>query len=373
MMRLWPVNSPIYDPGEDHPQAELLSGVLESACIPQQSIHLEPYSEGWKILVDSAIETGKVEVFIPRNPNEPSKIVSDSRIASKSLPFDQLFSRGYYPQAAVVAEKELQAARESVAANHVANDDSSAPIELHRDLRVLVESLHHVAIACIRTGNNERAESTLSEAIPICESQPHEYAEILTRLLHDLAYTRSLFRSTDEESTIEICREMTQARARAEQLVGREHLETARIMTSQARMLISEFSYSEADQLLLEALRIRTERLGAGHRDVSETLLEISRLNAYQENDDLAEELFLEVIEMREVQCGPHHPDVAEALFHYSDFLMYNRHDGIKAGPVLRRALAIWKETSGLDHPLVTQETGFIHKVLTFDDENSRE
>ena len=159
-------------------------------------------------------------------------------------------------------------------------------------------------------------------------------------------------------------------RQRSEQLLGLEHPETARIMTSQARLLISDFSYSEAEALLNEAIRIQSAALGENSLEVSESLLELARLNAFEEKNDLADAGFRRVLSIREAKCGPDHPDVADVLFHFTDFLIYNRGDGAQAGSLLRRAMKIWSETIGLDHSSVVKESGFIRKVLAVDTES---
>ena len=391
MLRLWPPTSRGGDHGEHLPDEAISAGLSQSAGLVRQSIYLESQPGGWLITVDSAIESGKVELFIPQHREDPVRIVTDSRASSQNLPFAELFSAGHYSEAAAFAEQDLQSIRESAASPvGLAPDDTgensvdpngtcttrrpvfqtgSPPGEkiIGPDGLALVDALRNVAMASVRNGCYERAEAALNEAIAICEAAPAQCPQGLVRLLHDRAYTRYLFRCTDEAATLDVRRELARARERSEQLLGRDHPETARCMTSQARLLISEFSFPEAEDLLIEALRIRMEKLGAGHVDVSESLLELARLNAFREDDDEADEGFQRALAIREAQCGPHHPDVADVLFQYTDFLMYNRRDGAKAGPYLRRALAIWEETIGLDHSLVTRESEFIRKVLAVD------
>gem|GEM_PF-4240698 len=325
------------------------------------------------ITIDSAIETGKVEVFVPQNSQEPIRIVSDSRADSTSKPFDELFFGGHYAEAVIVAERELERIRRSIVASHSTILDAAALDATDPRIRKLVESLHHVAIASLRSGNYTRAESVMNEAIPLCELAPSAYAETLIGLIHDLNYARYVHQCTDEESILELGYELNRAKQRSMELLGSDHPETARLMTSQARLLISEFSYQEAEKLLVDALRIRTNALGTGHRDVSESLLELARLNAFREDNDEADGLFRQVLAIREAECGPNHPDVAEVLFHYSDFFMYNRRDTGRAGPLLRRALDIWSETSGLDHPMVARESNYIRKVLAAGDSPTAE
>ena len=288
-------------------------------------------------------------MLIPGTSDEPVQVVSDTRAASRSLSFDQLFARGHFPEAAIVAERDLQAAREQ-----------SVP-----GGQSLLAALSQVAAACLRIGDSDRAESVLNEAIEICETAPAERAESLVRLLHDRAYVKYLYCCTDEESALEVRQELGQVRARAEKLLGSEHVETARIMTTQASLLISEFAYQEAEELLTASIRIRTRAFGPEHRDISDSLLQMARVHAYRDDDEDADSAFRQALAIREAACGPNHPDVAEVLFHYADFLVYNRSNGSQAELCLRRALEIWNETIGLDHPLVARETAFIRKVLS--------
>ncbi|MEI8016765.1 MAG: tetratricopeptide repeat protein [Schlesneria sp.] len=367
MLRVWPPIHPEEDHEGSHSDAEASIMLPECASLPRQAMHLDAQSGGWVITIDSAIETGKIEFFIPQNRNEAVRIISDTRAESKKLPFERLFSQGYYAEAVLAAEEKLQELRDSITASE--RDSKSGGIQDLTSVRshALVQTLRQIVAASLRSGNYERLESAANEALAVCQQAPTDYAESLVRILHDRVYGRYLYRCRDEESAIEVRRELTTARQRAEQLLGREHSETARIMTTQARLLISDFSYPEAEDLLSEAIRIRTRLLGSEHADVSESLLEQARLNAYREDHDEADEGFQRAIAIREAQFGLHHPDVAEALFHYTDFLIYNRRDTAKAGPLLRRALSIWDATIGLEHSPAARDSEFIRKVLSVD------
>lgn len=369
MLRLWPVPVHVHDQDDRESSSGIADRLLETAGLARQGLKLESQSGGWLITVDSPVETGQVQLFVPQNRDEPARIVADTRGASQPEPFDRLFSEGHYAEAGIVAERELQSVREAVASEmtELSGDRPAVTREfaVSSSGRSLVRALQQVAAACLRNGNYERADTAIGEAIAICERAPDEYSSLLARLLHDRAATMYLHRSADEEGLLAVQREFAQVAARMEQLVGQDHPEMARVMTSRARLLISEFSYVEAEDLLTAALQIRTQALGADHPEVAESLLEMARLHAYREDHSEADELFRKAIAIREAHCGPHHPDVAEALFHYTDFLMYNMQDRVQAGPLMRRALAIWESTIGLDHALVSRETGFIQKVLS--------
>lgn len=323
------------------------------------------------VTLDSVVETGKVELFIPNDRNEPAQIVTDTRRESIYLPFEELYSRGHYAEAEVVAERDLVAARQAAVAIGAASDTSGIPQAAIPDRRTLIEKLQQVAMACLKNGDYERAESAANEAVEICQAAPAEHAADLVRLLHARITTRYLYRCADEESTLEFRRELADLKRGAEKLVGADHPEMARILMTEARLLISEFSYLEAEELLTRAIRIQANTLSPDHLDVSESLLELARLSAFRENNDDADEKFRQALSIREARSGPDHPDVAEVLFHYTDFLIYNQGDSAKAGSLLRRALAIWKETIGLNHSLVTRESGFIRKVLAADTESN--
>ena len=364
-MRVWPPKREEDDYEANSSDAETSFNLPECASLPRQAIHLDAQPDGWMITVDSAIETGKIVVFIPQNRNEPATIVSDTRAQSKKFPFQQLISQGHYAEAAMAAEEKLQELRDSITTYD--RDSKSGAIQnpVSAQSHALVETLRQIVVANLRNANYERMESAAIEALAICQQAPSAYAETLVRILHDRAYGRYLYRCRDEESAIEIRRELASARQRAEQLLGRDHPETARIMTTQARLLISDFSYPEAEDLLAEAIQIRTRFLGSEHVDISESLLELARLNAYREDHDEADEGFQKAIAIREAQYGLYHPEVAEALFHYTDFLIYNRRNGAKAGPLLRRALSIWDETIGLERSPAARDSEFIRKVLS--------
>ena len=365
MLRVWPPKHPEEDHGRSTLDAEVSIKLPECASLPRQAIHLDAQPGGWMITVDSAVETGKIEFFIPQNRSEPARIVSDTRAKSKKVPFERLFTQGYYAEAAMAAEEELKEVRDSVTVDDRDSKSGASQDPASARSHAVVETLRQVVVANLRNANYERMESAANEALAICQQAPSDYAETLIRILHDRAYGRYLYRCRDEESAIEVRRELANARQRAEQLLGREHPETARIMTTQARLLISDFSYPEAEALLAEAIQIRSRLLRSEHTDISESLLELARLNAYREDHDEADEGFQKAIAIREAQYGPYHPDVAEALFHYTDFLIYNRRNGAKAGPLLRRALSIWDETIGLERSPAARDSEFIRKVLS--------
>ena len=373
MLRVWPPKHPDEDSFGSLSDTETSIKLPEFASLPRQAMHLEAQSEGWAIIVDSAVETGKIEFFIPRNQNEPARIVSDTRAESKKYPFERLFSQGYYAEAALAAEEKLQELRDSITTRGRDAKEGTSPDPTSAQSHALVETLKQIVAATLRNANFDRMESAANEALAICQQAPSEYADTLVRILHDRAYGRYLYRCRDEESAIEVRRELASVRHRAEQLLGREHLETARIMTTQARLLISDFSYPEAEDLLAEAITIRTKLLGSEHADISESLLEMARLNAYREDHDEADEGFQRAIAIREAQYGLYHPEVAEALFHYTDFLIYNRRNSAKAGPLLRRALSIWDETIGLESSPAARDSEFIRKVLSVDEDAETE
>ena len=331
------------------------------ASLSRQSVHLEPHPGGWLITVSSPVETGKLQLLLPQNRAESAKIVCDTRNESTFLPFDDLYRGGYYAEAASVAEHELESARHSGRKGSVDCGNQATPADTNQ---LLVKKLHQVAKASQRKGEYERAEAAATEAIAICETAPHEFGLDLIRLEHLRLCIRYFHRASDDASTLDSRREMDQLRKRSEELLGACHPETARIMTSQARLLVSEFSYYEAEDLLKEAIRIQTQTLGDESLEVSESLLELAKLNAFQEKHDEAETEYRKSLAIREKICGPDHPDVADVLFHYTDFLIYNRGDTARAGSFLRRAMSIWSQTIGLDHSLVVKESGFIQKVL---------
>lgn len=360
-MKLWPRRMTTGDGTADFAEqpvdphvAEEVAQLAASACLPWQNVQLDAHPEGWKLTVASPVEGGRVELLIPRQRDVPAAILTDTRHASSNLPSTELFARGQYQQAAYLAERELQRVRD-----HVRTD--GAPV----DAAVLVAALDRLATACLRTGEIERAELLLDEALKLCEVAVVPDAPRLIRLLHDRVYLRYLYRCTDEETAQEVRRELGRVRERAAALLGAEHPETARVLTSQARLLLSDFAYHEAEELLNAAIRIRTQALGPDHPDVAESLLELARLFAYRDDSDEADAAFRRVLSIRETQLGPSHPELAEALIHYSDFLVYTRKDSAQAEVPLRRAMQIWDDTIGRDHPLAAREAGFIRKVLS--------
>lgn len=369
MLRLWPTLAAADDHSDDSPQVNVPDNLRDLASLPRQSVHLGTRDDGWLVTIDSPVETGTVEVFIPRNRMESARILLDSRSESTSRSFEVLYASGYYGEAVAVARKDFDTARHAVV---LAGQEFSLNRILDPcsdECRRFVDSAQRLVMATLRTASAEPVETIAGEALAVCEAAPSEYAQSLIRLLHDRAIARYLSRPADEEQIVDASREFSQIRRRAEELLGTEHPDVARVMTSQARVLISDFSYPEAEQLLEQAIQIRTKALGADHPDVAESLLEQARLHAYREDDEEANDAFERTIAIRQSRCGADHPDVAEALFQYTDFLIYNRRDTAKAGPLLRRALAIWEKTIGLDHSPAANDAVFIQKVLSDDAE----
>lgn len=367
MLKLWPIRKSADRHDDTVSHEDACRQLTNCAALSLQAIHVTPQPGGWLITVNSPVETGTVELFVPQDRETPVRIAADSRANSTPLSFESVFAAGHFPEAVVVAEWNLGAARMAIPSEL----NQAGALARSAEGQALVRALQNVGQASLRSGRYEQAEAALAEAIQICDTAPELYGPILARLLHDRAHSRFLNRCSNEEAMVDVQRELAQARRRAEQMLGQSHPEIARIMTTQARLLVSEFAYAEAEELLDAAIRIRSEALGKDHADTSDSLLEQARLNAYLENNEEADEQFRKVIAVREAACGPNHPDVADALFQYTDFLTYNLRDPAQAGPLLRRALSIWEETIGLEHEQIARESEFISKVLSNRDESS--
>ena len=211
------------------------------------------------------------------------------------------------------------------------------------------QSASQLAIISLRNGNVERAESALNEQFRFANRH-----RLNTRRPSPGCFT------IERISNISIAVPMKRRhwkfaanwiqRQRAEQLVGRDHLEIARILTSQARMLISDFSYAEAEGLLDQAPGFARVNWGPfiqmfpnhcsnwrGSMRIANTMTKPMKGSVRSSRSEKRNVV-------RIILTSPM-PCFSTPIFLCTTARM------AKAGSMLRRALEIWTDTGGLDHP----------------------
>lgn len=351
MINLWEllVHASHRDPGPAQQRASQAASELGSAaCMPWQNISLSPRDEGWVVRIHSTYESGIVEMLIPKDRGQPVRVLEDTRLASRIHDFSTLFRAGRYSEAARVANDALTAAEDEAGLDHPERP----------------RLLYQLAASYMKRGNFHRAEILFEQALDLARHASCFSAAERVHFFSDWALLHFLYRCTTEADYAEAELRFSDAMKLARELLGENHPECARIMTGQARLRLSQFRHSDADQLLTQALQIREQALGPSHEDLAETLLELGRLRAYQDENEEAEAAYRRALTIRETVLGPSHPDVAELLFNLADLYYYNHQQPAEAAQFMLRALDIWEQSLGLEHPLVEREGQFIKTVL---------
>ena len=337
--------------------SEATAELQKSACLPWQNICVSERDGGWLINVGSSCETGVVEILVPKNADKAVSVIQDTRRQSQPLDFATLFSRGRYSEAAHVANAALTALDEEA-------EQTGLTALAGPDTQQRPKLLYNLATAYMKRGNFHRAEILYEQALDVAEHAPCFSDAERVRFFCDWGQLHYLYRCTSDEEYVEAESRFQKALALAEKLLGKEHTEYARVLTGLARLRIAQFRHAEAATLLQEALTVRERTLGPLHEDVAETLLELGRLHAYQDDNLAAEADYRRALTVREQTLGPQHPDVAEILFNLADLYYYNRQQHEDAAQLMLRALDVWQQSLGLNHPLVEREGEFIKAVL---------
>lgn len=351
MINLWDllVHASHRDPGPAQQCASQAAGELRStACMPWQNISLASRDEGWVIHIASTYESGTVEILIPKDRGQAAAVLQDTRRESRNHDFSTLYRAGRYSEAARVANDALTAAEDEGGLDHPERP----------------RLLYQLAVSYMKRGNFHRAEILFEQALDRAGEAACFSAAERVRFFSDWALLHFLYRCTTEADYAEAELRFNRAMELARKLLGENHPECARIMTGQARLRLSQFRHGDADQLLTQALQIREQALGPNHEDLAETLLELGRLRAYQDDNDAAEAAYRRALTIREAALGPCHPDVADLLFNLADLYYYNHQQPAEAAQLMLRALDIWEQSLGLEHPLVEREGQFIKTVL---------
>ena len=104
--------------------------------------------------------------------------------------------------------------------------------------------------------------------------------------------------------------------------------------------------YTEAEPLLLLALSLREQHLGAENPDTATSLSNVAGLYSYQGKFKQAEPLVKRVLLIREQFLGTDHPDTAKTLNHLA-VLSFQQEKYAQAESLYHRALSIYERHSG--------------------------
>ena len=136
-----------------------------------------------------------------------------------------------------------------------------------------------------------------------------------------------------------------------EKTFGENHAEIAAICNDIGRILILKGCYSEAEVFFKKSLEIREEILGDDHTDTATTLSNLAGLLVIigADNDQLSQ-IYYKVLTIKEKTLGEEHSETATALNNLAVHLM-SKKDVSSAEKFLRKALAIGEKNHGPDHP----------------------
>ncbi|MDQ2903389.1 MAG: FxSxx-COOH system tetratricopeptide repeat protein [Chloroflexota bacterium] len=135
-----------------------------------------------------------------------------------------------------------------------------------------------------------------------------------------------------------------------ERTLGPEHPEVACALNGLATLQKDQGKYELAGSLYARALRIWEQALGPEHPEVARALNGLAILQKDQGKYELASSLYARALQIRERALGPDHPKVAIILNSLAE--MYReRGDYEKAEPLYQRALHIKKQALGPEHP----------------------
>ncbi|MFM7425444.1 MAG: tetratricopeptide repeat protein [Elainella sp.] len=127
-------------------------------------------------------------------------------------------------------------------------------------------------------------------------------------------------------------------------------LDLATSLNNLAGLYRAQGRYAEAEPLLLRALDITEQQLGAGHPHVARGLNNLAELYRAQGRYAEAELLHLRALDITEQQLGSDHPDVALSLNNLAR-LYESQERYAEAEPLYLRALSILLKMLGENHP----------------------
>ena len=156
---------------------------------------------------------------------------------------------------------------------------------------------------------------------------------------------------------------LRRALAIREKILGAEHPNTARSINNLAGSLNDQGHYDEAEPLFQNALGICEKVLGAAHPDTANCLNNLAELLQAQGHYDEAEPMFRRALAIREKVLGAAHPDTAISINSLASLLQDQGHYD-EAEPLLRRSLVIREKALGAAHPYTARSIGGLANLL---------
>ena len=166
----------------------------------------------------------------------------------------------------------------------------------------------------------------------------------------------ALYKQAEEAKTAgktkEAARLYENALAKANVVLGKDHLATASLINDLAVLYQSMGQHTKAEPLYQRSLQIKEARLGRDHLDLSDALNNLAGLYQRMGQPAKAEPLYKRCLAIGVAKLGKDHLDVASSLdnlaWQYWSMAQY-----AKAEPLFERSLEIREAKLGKDHPLV--------------------
>lgn len=238
------------------------------------------------------------------------------------------------------------AGRYEAALQHVEAQSRAAEVAGYAPLDAELHDL--LGQLLIKTGQHERAQSTLARAYATAVSSSHD--EVAARSLAKLTFvTGNLLQ--DHELALSRARD---SEAWAKRIGTDEAL--AVHYNAHAGVLQQVARYAEARRLFERALKLREALHDPGAPEIANALNNLGNVHMDEGNPNLAKPLYARAVELSEKTFGPQHPRVGGFANNLS-----NAHrstgDLEAAERELRRAIEIYEGVHGREHPDVA---GFI-------------
>lgn len=209
--------------------------------------------------------------------------------------------------------------------------------ETHPNIKPILDYLAHSYYAM---GQYAAAEPFYRESVAISRTLDEQHLADIKTLRNLGNCLRALW---EIEAADSLYRE---ALAERRTVLGDDHDDIARIISSLAELHYREQNYAVAEPLYREALAMRQRLHGPEHRDVAASMHNLAILFDDQDDYTSAETLYRESLAMTRRLEGPEHPDVAWSLSSLAG-LLDREGDYAAAEELYEEAIAILRNTKG--------------------------
>lgn len=322
-----------------------------TASMRLQDLAIEPVDEGWVLVISSRAESGLVRILIPHDASQSVEVLADLRAASQTHPIEELIDAGCFREASHIAEQNLNKVQTQAEKGEADNTQ-------------VLYATWQLAAVYRELGRFHRAALLLDDAAQSMDVDTTIGNDLRIKILTDRPLTSFLHKCSTETDFSEVVADLFSAQHKADEWYGTRSEESAYVMHSRGRVAESMYRYQEALPMYESALEIRREVHGNRHPATAETLGQLAHLHARIERDDEAAAEFQEAIDIFLGCERQRDPRLAQLFVNAAEFHYYNRNDVKLAHDYLERALEIWEQTIGLQHPFVQAESSFIAKLV---------